>query len=194
LRQLVETQAIGGIIRSAKPFAHNSNIDYYDEYVNKQLRRTGSMMPISARGRYSVRMMVFLASRPVGERTTKQDIAEAEDISPAYVVQLMMMLRASGLVTSYRGRAGGFSLARAAETITLADVLTATEGEILLAPCSGAEACARVPTCSVRPVWMKAAELLNDLFCGISIADLARTGADGAWVVPGRSEEPRRSS
>ena len=132
------------------------------------------MLSISSKGRYASRLMVFLASLPRGTTVTKYEMADSEDISPAYVEQLMMPLRLAGMVASHRGRSGGFSLARDPETITILDVLKAVEGTIQLAPCSDPHACERVPTCPTRPVWQKAADLLQDHFSQTSIADLVR--------------------
>ena len=83
------------------------------------------MMSISTKGRYASRIVVFLASGPQGVPVNKHEIARAETISPAYVEQLMMALRVAGIVASHRGRAGGFSLARDHESISIADVLQA---------------------------------------------------------------------
>ena len=68
---------------------------------------------------------------------TKSEIADAEGISAGYVQQLMMALRLADIVDSHRGREGGFSLSRPAEEITVADVLSAVEGEVMPAPCQG---------------------------------------------------------
>lgn len=130
------------------------------------------MMAISTRGRYSVRILVLMASQAEGHMFTKHEIAEAEGISPAYVQQLLMTLRAAGFVNSHRGKAGGFTLARDPMEITVADVLTASEGPIVLVPCLGIEHCKREPGCSTRALWMKAAGLLDDLFGGVTIANL----------------------
>ena len=136
------------------------------------------MMTISTKGRYAARIMVLLASRRGDGPITKHEIARAEAISPDYVQQLMMRLKVAGLVVSHRGKVGGFSLGRDPETVTISDVLTATEGAISLAPCVDADACDRAPTCPTRDVWMKAVQLLNDLFEGITVAELARDEAD----------------
>lgn len=134
------------------------------------------MMTISTRGRYATRIMVLLAGEP--ERPlTKFEIADAEDITAAYVQQLMLALKLAGLVRSHRGRVGGFSLARPAETITVADVLGAVEGEVLPAPCRSTGHCTRASTCPTRPLWEKAADLLDELFSRTTIADLAAGAA-----------------
>lgn len=131
------------------------------------------MMAISTRGRYATRIMVLLASQQGSRPLTKFEIAEAEGITPGYVQQLMMALRLAGLVESHRGREGGFSLARVAESITLTDILTAVEGKVTPAPCRGEAHCERAATCPTRPVWQRAAQLLDDLFSSTTIAQLA---------------------
>jgi len=142
------------------------------------------MMAISTRGRYATRIMVLLASRPGQNSMTKFQIAETEAVTPAYVQQLLMALRLAGLVESHRGRDGGFSLARPPEAITVAEVLRAVEGDVMPAPCRSTGHCERLATCPTRPLWQKAADLLDDLFGGTTIADLAADRpagrADGA--------------
>ncbi len=132
------------------------------------------MITISTRGRYATRIMVQLAAQPENKRITKFEIARVQDITPAYVQQLMMALCAASLVTSHRGRMGGFSLSHPADDITVADVLLAVEGELIPLPCRVEGACDRMEDCPTRPVWNKAAELLDELFTSISIGALAQ--------------------
>jgi Rrf2 family cysteine metabolism transcriptional repressor len=129
------------------------------------------MMNISTRGRYASRIIVLLAREPERSKT-KFEVAEAEAITPAYVQQLMMALKLAGLVRSLRGRDGGFILARPPETITIADVLRAVEGEIMPAPCRVTGHCERMSTCPTRPLWQQAADLLDELFSSATIVDL----------------------
>ena len=130
------------------------------------------MMNISTRGRYATRILVLMAREPHRART-KFEIAEAEGITPAYVQQLMMALRLAGLVMSLRGRDGGFMLGRAPGSITVTDIMRAVEGEILPAPCRLTGHCERMRTCPTRPLWQEAADLLESLFSGTTISDLA---------------------
>ena len=144
------------------------------------------MMAISTKGRYSVRIMVLMASQPQGHMFTKHEIAETAGVSPAYVQQLMMALNAAGFVHSHRGKAGGFTLAEASETATVADVLGATEGKITLVPCLGLETCERSSNCRTRPLWTRATELLDNLFSGVSIAELAAERGERCLWAAGR--------
>jgi Rrf2 family protein len=131
------------------------------------------MLSISTRGRYAPRILVLLANQQEKPALTKYEIAEAEGVTPAYVQQLMVALRVAGLVDSHRGARGGFSLGRPPEDITVADVLRAVEGETMLAPCQGTGHCERAATCPTRPVWQQAVKLVDQLFAGTTIADLA---------------------
>ncbi|MFX8616593.1 Rrf2 family transcriptional regulator, partial [Acinetobacter baumannii] len=62
-------------------------------------------------------------------------IAEQENIPRKFLETIMADLRRGGLVTSTRGNAGGYRLARPADLITFADVLRATDGPIAMLPC-----------------------------------------------------------
>ncbi len=142
------------------------------------------MMEIPTRGRYSVHILQMMASRPYGRVLTKHEISQAEQLPPAYVQQLMMTLKISGFVNSHRGKAGGFTLARPPETITVLDVLKACEGPIVPSPCLGIVRCEREPGCRTHQLWVRAAELLDDLFRSATIADLAGPDAKG-WFLDG---------
>ncbi len=146
------------------------------------------MMCISTKGRYAVRVMVFLARWP-GRPLTKREISEEEDISPGYLQQILGSLVNADLVTSYRGTAGGFSLAREPESITIGEVLRCTEGAFSPAPCERPEDCSRAPRCPTRPFWMKAASVMAELMDGTTIADLANDARYGP--VPDRAGDAR---
>lgn len=130
------------------------------------------MMCVSSKGRYAVRVMVFLAEWP-GRPLTKTEIAEAEAISPGYLQQIMGPLLNAGLVKSFRGKAGGFMLARDPQTITVGDVLRVSEGRVAPSPCWDVNACNRADCCPTRPFWINAARVVDELLDGTTIADLA---------------------
>jgi len=130
------------------------------------------MLKISTKGRYAVRIMVYLAARDDERPARKQDIAEAEGISPDYVEQILIRLRASGLVQSHRGARGGFTIACDAHKTTVLDILEATEGPLQIAPCVE-EGCDHLTRCAVQGVWQDAAKGLHEVFSGALLADLA---------------------
>jgi Rrf2 family protein len=56
-----------------------------------------------------------------------KDIADNHGISSRFLVQIMLQLKGAGLVDSTRGAGGGYLLARAAEKISLADIINAID-------------------------------------------------------------------
>ena len=134
------------------------------------------MMPLTTKGRYAARIMVYLARNEGSSPATKHAIGNAEDISADYVEQIMIRLKAARLVRSHRGRNGGFSLTRDPDRITLAEVLRSVEGPVCPVPCLY-DTCERAPSCPTRPVWKKAANAVERILEKTTIAQMARTSA-----------------
>jgi Rrf2 family protein len=57
-------------------------------------------------------------------------IAEEQGLPRDYVRSAMSDLRRAGIVRTRRGREGGYQLARAADAITLADIIRAVDGPL----------------------------------------------------------------
>ena len=102
----------------------------------------------STKAEYGVRVMAHLASHDGGRPVPLGAIAEAEGLPLAYLEHLVQRLRRAELVESRRGSHGGYSLARPAEEITMAEVVGALEGQIAPIDCispreDGTLVCAR---------------------------------------------------
>lgn len=81
---------------------------------------------ISQTAEYALRAVVYLASRPNQAQTTQQ-IAEATKVPAGYLSKVMQGLSRAGLVHSQRGLHGGFTLAAAADKLTVLDVVQAVD-------------------------------------------------------------------
>ena len=130
------------------------------------------MIRLSTRARYACRMLVFLASQTPNRPVRRQEIADVEEISIDYVEQILVKLKAGGLVRSHRGAKGGFSISCDPATTTIADVVAAMEGPISLVPCKD-DKCPRMPRCALQPVWEKASQTLQQVLSEAKISDLA---------------------
>jgi Rrf2 family cysteine metabolism transcriptional repressor len=86
-------------------------------------------MRISAKTEYACLALIELA-RPGHDGTPKRirEIAEAQTIPDRYLVQILLQLKAAGLVHSARGSVGGYQLSRSADAISVADVVSAVDG------------------------------------------------------------------
>jgi Rrf2 family protein len=87
-------------------------------------------MRISAKADYAVRAVAELAAAD-GEKPVKAErIATAQGIPLNFLENILGELRHAGVVRSHRGAEGGFRLAKAAEEVTVADVIRAVEGPL----------------------------------------------------------------
>ncbi|MCX7615319.1 MAG: Rrf2 family transcriptional regulator [Clostridiales bacterium] len=85
-------------------------------------------MRISAKGRYALAAVVFMAENySNGEYITVISISEKLGISKIYLEQVFSLLKRGGLVNSVKGALGGYQLSRMPRQITVFDVLSAIE-------------------------------------------------------------------
>ncbi|GAA4678320.1 hypothetical protein GCM10023215_09070 [Pseudonocardia yuanmonensis] len=94
--------------------------------------RKAAPLHVSARLDYALRAIAELIGADSPVRC--EIVARTRDIPLNSLVNIMIQLRKAGLVSSRRGREGGYQLARDAAEITLADVVRATEGAIATVP------------------------------------------------------------
>src|SRR4051794_40053647 len=86
-------------------------------------------MRVSAKAQYACIAMLELAGHHGDPNALVQvkSIADLHGISQRFLVQILLQLKAHGLVRSSRGAAGGYQLARPPEGISLADVIHAID-------------------------------------------------------------------
>lgn len=92
------------------------------------------------------------------------------DLSAKYIEQLLGMLRRGNIVTAYRGKAGGYELARAPEDITVGDMLAALDDAFEAPQCVGGS-CDDM-YCPNRTVLSKLNDGINDVLGSITLFDM----------------------
>ncbi len=89
-------------------------------------------MKLSVKTVYACRVLAQIARmHGTGELAHVENLARVEAVPPNYLAQILSELRDGGLITSRRGKSGGYALARPPEDISLHDILTLVEGEVL---------------------------------------------------------------
>ena len=100
--------------------------------------------------------IVLLAHLARSERTlTAQELAGRSRVPLPTVSKLCKELSRAGIVVSHRGRHGGYSLARGADAISVAEIVEALEGPISLTECGtpGGDPCGIEPFCLAKASW-----------------------------------------
>jgi Rrf2 family cysteine metabolism transcriptional repressor len=155
-------------------------------------------MMFSTKAEYGVRVMVELARRagnaPDGAESVVPlaEIAEHDGLPLAYLEHLVARLRKAGLIDSRRGSRGGYMLARAAEQITMAEVVEALEGSIAPIECisqasDGRVVCSRESdpnhVCPTKLLWTRVRFSIVRTLQDTTLADLLAGAQKG--VPPG---------
>jgi len=135
-------------------------------------------MKVSTRAEYGLRALIDLANHYGEGPVQSRDIAERQGLPEPYLNQLMTSLRRAGLVSSKRGPAGGHTLARPPEQISLHDAFDVLEGSTAPWWCveTNDPDCIYAAGCSLRLVWHAINGAVAQVLRGMSLADL-RTGA-----------------
>jgi Rrf2 family protein len=138
-------------------------------------------MRISGGVEWAVHCCVVLSQAE--EPVPAQRLAEFHGVSRTYLAKHLQQLSRAGLVASTEGRVGGYALTRAAEEISVLDVVLAIEGDEPAFRCTeirrngpfpaGPEQCKR--PCGVARAMYAAEDAWRASLAGVTIADLAAT-------------------
>ena len=153
-------------------------------------------MMFSTKAEYGVRVMAHLATA-ASEASARDgaagaaeapislgSIADAEGLPLAYLEHLVQRLRRAELVESRRGAHGGYTLARPARDISMAEIVRALEGEIAPIECITADperglVCVREgelghDPCPTKLLWTRVQGSIVRTLNEMTLADLVR--------------------
>jgi len=131
-------------------------------------------MELTKRGDYAVRAMLALARGAGNGLLSARRISNAMDIPVRFLPQVLADLQRAGLVEAAPGRSGGYRLARAADAISLLDVIEAVEGDSRRRTCVlRGGPCGVDGTCDVHDVFFEGQEALRGTFARSTLAELA---------------------
>lgn len=112
------------------------------------------MLQLTKRTEYGLIALVHMADRE-GRVVSVREIGEHYPVPRRLLAEVLKDLSHAGIVESQRGASGGYALARSPESITLAEIVTALEGEPAITNCETHEiqhhdACDIAPLCRIR--------------------------------------------
>ena len=135
-------------------------------------------MLISTKGRYALRVMLELAQGEPGECMPLPVIAQRQGISEKYLEQIINPLTKSGLVKSFRGAQGGYTLTNPPEATTVGEILRVLEGSLSPVDCVDHPNCANSDHCVSLSIWKKMKVALDEVVDNITLADMAAEYAE----------------
>jgi len=131
------------------------------------------MLRISKMTDYAIMVMVELNASK-GAVLSAQALAERSNLELPTVSKVLKLLVKDGLVASYRGPSGGYSMTQDARDISVASIIAAIEGPIAMTECSVEEGlCAQEAMCSLRGNWQRISMAVARAMEGVSLAEMA---------------------
>jgi Rrf2 family protein len=127
------------------------------------------MLSITKKAGYGLVAMTHLATLRDGQVASAREIAELFGVPSSLLMNVLKELSAAGFVQSTRGARGGYRLSHDPAEITMADIVTALEGPIRFADCTGVDpkGCRMVEKCPiavpVRQVSKRIREVLDEV-------------------------------
>jgi Rrf2 family protein len=156
---------------------------------------------LSQKSRYALRALAVLAEHNEPTPLSIQEIASRADAPRKFLEAILLELRKDGVLTSARGKLGGYSLAAPAADIPLSRIIRTLDGPLAPIACASLffyQPCADCPdqeTCSTRSVMREVRDAVNDVLEGRTIADLSSDRAGALKMGRKRSPKiPRRQS
>ena len=145
-----------------------------------------TMVKISTKGRYAIRVMLDLAENNTGHYMPLMDIAQRQEISEKYLESIVSILSKNDFLEALRGKGGGYRLRKSPEEYTIGSILRITEGSMAPVACldDHPNQCERASSCKTLQMWEGFYKLLNEYFDGITLEDLLEQSTDtGDYVI-----------
>ncbi len=129
---------------------------------------------------YSIVLLTHFARERRPVVLNARDLAAEAKLPLPTVSKLLKLLSKSGLLASHRGVAGGYSLARRPEAITVAQIIAALEGPIAMTECSSDALglCTLESTCPTQSNWRKINRAVRRALDDLTLADMLQPVAE----------------
>jgi Rrf2 family iron-sulfur cluster assembly transcriptional regulator len=135
-------------------------------------------MKISKNGQYALLSVADLALYDADDHQSIAQVAQRQNIDPRYLGQIFFALKNAGIISSLRGKSGGYRLARPAADISAGEVVRALEGDLIPTQCCVVDAdthsCESFDACLTRSLWQAVSHEINDTLDSMTIADIVR--------------------
>jgi len=133
------------------------------------------MLRMTKQADYAIVLMTRMASSPK-EQLNASEIAEKTSLPQPIVSKILKLLTRQDLLLSHRGAKGGYLLARAAEDITVAQIIEAVEGPIGITECvdDTPGECVQEAICPVRSNWQRINSAVRHALGQITLEEMSQ--------------------
>lgn len=130
------------------------------------------MLKISRLADYATRVLFLLATHADKRYSASQAAGEVH-ISTPTVSKVLKLLNEAKLVNSERGVNGGYQLARPPESIEVAEIIAAIDGQVAITECNrGENSCEHQHACELRNHWQGINKIILNVLKNLTLADM----------------------
>lgn len=132
------------------------------------------MLKLSKLTDYAVVVLVDIARREGGLVTAPQ-MGTRTGLPHPTVAKILKLLAKGGILTAQRGASGGYSLARSARDVSVADIVTAIDGPIHLTECAeeASHECQMSQGCAMQGRWNRVNQAIRSALQNVSLFEMA---------------------
>jgi Rrf2 family protein len=137
---------------------------------------------LSAKAKYGLKAMLYLAQREGDGGIQGADIAESQNIPKKFLDTILLELKNNGLLYSKKGKGGGYTLARPVAKIMVGQIVRILDGPLAPIPCVSDTAyrpctdCHDEESCQIRRVMRKVRDATAEILDNTSLRDMATPG------------------
>lgn len=132
---------------------------------------------LSKKTKYGIKALTYIARKDCSEPVSISEIAKSENISQKYLESILLSLKKSGILSSKKGKQGGYYLLKTPGEIAMSKIIRTLEGPIAMLPCVSLnyyEKCDDCPdekTCSVHKLMIEVRDSTLRILENTSLAD-----------------------
>ena len=147
------------------------------------------MLKLTKKADYALMAMKHLAEHPGPNARSAKDVADAFGIPPEALAKILQRLARAGLLHSQHGINGGYTLARAAHTISAFEVIQAIDGPLFITSCvTNRGECDQTDRCNIREPLRKVNESIEAVLKRIKISHMREEPEETVTEVPKAAE------
>lgn len=148
-------------------------------------------MILSQTVEYALRAMTYMANLPTGQPVRARDLSAGTGVPPHYLSKLLRRFVVAGLLSSQKGRGGGFVLAHPPDAIRFIDVMQAADFRPDPVHCAfGWGMCSPEQPCALHPAWSRLNDAVGSWATETTLADVCIPGGLPHPVAADRTEPP----
>ena len=141
------------------------------------------MLKLTKKADYALMAMKHLAEHASEGSRSAKDVAVAYGIPPEALAKILQRLAKAGLLLSQHGTNGGYTLARAAQTISAFEVIQAIDGPLFITSCITVRGeCDQSDRCNIREPLRKVNESIESVLKRIKISHMREEPEESSTV------------